>query len=107
MTRLLYKVVITTAFLFALNCSNAQIKNIIHHAKDKTTDKVNDGVDKAVDNSGNSTNNTNQANNTNTSTNSDQQQTSSDQTQTSQPATVCKVLPELRFCSRRYGIVCR
>jgi OOP family OmpA-OmpF porin len=91
MKRLLYKSVATIAFLFALNCSNAQLKNILQHAKDKAADKANNGVDKAVDNSGNnnasSSNQDNNSSNNNNSSTADSNQPQSDQT-TAQPVPV-------------------
>src|SRR5690348_14956109 len=77
MKRLLRRVVAITIFAFISFNSNAQLKNIIKHAKDKTADKVNNGIDKAVDNSGNNSNNSNQDNsNNNTSTDNSTVQTS-------------------------------
>src|ERR1700739_3527844 len=86
MKSLLLKVTVLTVLLFVFTQSNAQLRDIIQHAKDKTADKVNNGVDKAVDNSGNSSNNQTNNTNNNTSTNTDQSQTNSDQTQTAQSA---------------------
>jgi OOP family OmpA-OmpF porin len=88
MKTVLCKSVATIAFLFALNCSNAQLKNVLQHAKDKATDKANSGVDKAVDNSGNNNSgNPNTPDNNNSTSNNDQPQSGSDQT-TAQPVSV-------------------
>ncbi len=56
MKRLLCKIITVTVLLLVFNFSNAQLKNIIQHAKEKTTDKANNTVDKTVDQSGNSSN---------------------------------------------------
>lgn len=84
MKRLLHRAIAITALSFLCFHSNAQFKNILQHAKDKATDKANNGVDKVVDHSGNNTNNSNQTNNNNANNNAQQQtQTaSSDQTNT-------------------------
>ncbi len=84
MKRLLHRAIAITALSFLCFHSNAQFKNILQHAKDKATDKANNGVDKVMDHSGNNTNNSNQTNNNNANNNAQQQtQTaSSDQTNT-------------------------
>lgn len=61
--------------------SNAQLKNILQHAKDKATDKANDKVDKTMDNSGNNSNQTDN-NNSNNSAPQQTQTASDDQTNT-------------------------
>jgi len=89
MKRLLLRFIAITIFACISFNSNAQLKNIIKHAKDKTADKVNNGIDKAVDNSGNNSNNSNQDNsNNNTSTDNSTVQTSTQtntETQETQP----------------------
>jgi outer membrane protein OmpA-like peptidoglycan-associated protein len=91
MKRLLCRFIAITIFTFISFYSNAQLKKIIKHAKDKTAEKVNNGIDKAVDNSGNNSNSPNQNNaNNNTADNSTASQTSTqttNETQTTQPAT--------------------
>lgn len=90
MKRLLHRAIAITALSFLCFHSNAQFKNILQHAKDKATDKANNGVDKVMDHSGNNTNNSNQTNNNNTNNNAQQQtQTaSSDQTNTTAASNV-------------------
>jgi len=90
MTRLLCKAFAVAAFSLIINHSNAQLKNILQHAKDKATDKANNAVDKTVDNSGNNnnpnnSNNSNQSNNS-TADNSNQAQTNSNQVQAAPPS---------------------
>ncbi|HVX25232.1 MAG TPA: OmpA family protein [Parafilimonas sp.] len=90
MKRLLHRAIAITALSFLCFHSNAQFKNILQHAKDKATDKANNGVDKVMDHSGNNTNNSNQTNNNNANNNAQQQtQTaSSDQTNTTAASNV-------------------
>ncbi len=90
MKRLLHRAIAITALSFLCFHSNAQFKNILQHAKDKATDKANNGVDKVMDHSGNNTNNSNQTNNSNANNNTQQQtQTaSSDQTNTTAASNV-------------------
>jgi OmpA-OmpF porin, OOP family len=49
--------------------ANAQIGNIIKHAKDKATDKANGAIDKTVDNNGKSTSNNSNVSSTNANAN--------------------------------------
>lgn len=90
MKRLLHRAIAITALSFLCFHSNAQFKNILQHAKDKATDKANNGVDKVMDHSGNNTNNSNQTNNSNANNNTQQQtQTaSSDQANTTAASNV-------------------
>lgn len=75
----------TLALLFFLNNkTDAQLKNIVQHAKDKTADKVNNAVDNSANSSANSSDNSNS--NTETPDNSNQSQTGADQTPAAPPS---------------------
>jgi hypothetical protein len=92
MNKLPFKTLVLSISLFACTHAGAQLKNIVHNAKKKTAEKVNDQVDKAVTDPGtNSSNQDNADNSSGSNAEADNAGQSQQQANTTQPSTPVSV----------------